>query len=73
MYDMWKRKQVHEDNKKMYWTKIPVKKLEKMGMTPSGRSRPRQKNGWTGRGVNMVQKVFGIRETKNGKEWDQSC
>ena len=38
MYEMWKRKQIHGDARKMYRTKILVKKLEKMEKAPSGRS-----------------------------------
>ena len=30
-----------------------------------------QKNGQTGRSPDMVQKVFGIREAKNGTETDE--
>ena len=38
MYEMWKRKQTHEDAGKMHWTKILVKKFGKMKKAPSGRS-----------------------------------
>ena len=31
MYEMWKRKQIHEDARKMYQTKIPVKKVWENG------------------------------------------
>ena len=37
-YRCWKRKQIHEDARKMYWTKISVKKFGKMEKAPSGRS-----------------------------------
>ena len=43
-----------------------VKKIREMAKAPSGRTRLGQKNGQTGRGINMVQKVFWIREAKNG-------
>ena len=51
-------------------TKIIVKKFGKMEKTASGRSRPGQKNGQAGRVSDMVQKVFGICEAKNGTETD---
>ena len=38
MYEMWKRKQIHEDARNMYRTKIPGKKFGKMVTAPSGRS-----------------------------------
>ena len=38
MYEMWKRKQIYEDAKKMYRTKIIVKKFGKMEKTTFGRS-----------------------------------
>ena len=38
MYEMWKRQQKHEDARKMYRTKILVKKFGKMEKAPSGRS-----------------------------------
>ena len=54
----------------MYTTKIIVKKLEENGegaicevMTWSEE--------WTGRGSDMVQKVFGICEAKNGTETNE--
>ena len=31
MYEMWKRKQIHEDARKTYRTKILVKKFRKSG------------------------------------------
>ena len=31
MCEMWKRKQMHEDARKMYPTKMSVKKFEKIG------------------------------------------
>ena len=31
MYEMWKRKQIHEDARKMHLTKILVKKIWKNG------------------------------------------
>ena len=31
MYEVWKRKQMHEDARKMHRTKIIVKKFGKMG------------------------------------------
>ena len=37
MYEMW-RKQIHQDARKMYRTKIPVKKFGKMLKASSGRS-----------------------------------
>ena len=37
MHEMWKRKQKHEDARKMYRTKIPDKKLGKMVKTTFGR------------------------------------
>ena len=37
MYEMWKRKQIHEDARKMYRTKILDKKLGKMEKTTFGR------------------------------------
>ena len=33
MYEMWKRKQIHEDARKMYRTKIIVEKIGKMRKT----------------------------------------
>ena len=33
-YEMWKRKQIHEDAREMHRTKIPVKKFEKVGKAP---------------------------------------
>ena len=38
MYEMWKRKQIYEDAKKMYRTKIIFKKIGKMEKTTFGRS-----------------------------------
>ena len=38
MYEVRKRKQVHEDARKMYRAKILVKKIEKMEKSPFGRS-----------------------------------
>ena len=38
MYEMWKRKQIHEDAKKMYRTRMLVKKFGKMVKAASGRS-----------------------------------
>ena len=38
MRAMWKRKQIHEDARRMYRTKILVKKFVKMGKTTFGRS-----------------------------------
>ena len=38
VYEMWKRKQAHEDARKMYRTKLPVKKFEKLEKAPSGSS-----------------------------------
>ena len=64
MYEMWKRKQIYEDAKKMYRTKILVKKFGKMEKTTFGRSSRREKNGQAGRGPD-VQKVFWICEAKN--------
>ena len=66
MYEMWKREQIHEDARTLQWTNIFVKKLGKLGKTPSGRSCLRQKNGQTGRCIHMVQKVIWIRDEKNG-------
>ena len=37
MCEMWKRKQTHEDARKMYRTNIPDKKLGKMVKTTVGR------------------------------------
>ena len=37
MYEMWKRKQIHEDARKMYRIKNPDKKLGKTGKTTIGR------------------------------------
>ena len=39
-----------------------------MEKTTFGRSRPGQKDGQAGRRPDMVQKVFGICEAKNGTE-----
>ena len=38
MYEMWKRKQIHEDARNMYRTKILVKKFGNMEKAPFGRS-----------------------------------
>ena len=38
VYEMWKRKQIHEDVRKMYRTKILVKKFGKMVKVSSGKS-----------------------------------
>ena len=38
MYEMWKRKQTHEDARKMNRTKNIVKKFGKMVKAPSGRT-----------------------------------
>ena len=38
MYEMRKRKQIREDARKMYWTKIFVKQFGKMVKAPSGKS-----------------------------------
>ena len=54
---------MHEDARKMHRTKVRVKNFGKMRKAPSGWPRPCQKNGQAGRGLGMVQKVF-------GKEWD---
>ena len=48
--------------------KIFAKKFGKMAKTAFGRSRLGQKNGQVGRGSDMVQKVFGMCEAKNGTE-----
>ena len=37
MYEMWKRKQTHEDARKMYRAKILVKRFGKMVKAPFGR------------------------------------
>ena len=54
----------------MYWTKILVTKIGEMEKSPFGRSSGHE-SAQTGRGINMVQKVFGIREAKNGTEIDE--
>ena len=36
MFEMWKRKQTHEDARKMYRTKSPDKKLGKLEKTTVG-------------------------------------
>ena len=38
MYEMWKRKQIYEDAKTMYRTRIIVKKFGKMEKATFGRS-----------------------------------
>ena len=38
MYEMRKRKQIHEDARQMQWTKFIVEKIGKMEMSPFGRS-----------------------------------
>ena len=38
MYEMWKRKQIHEDVRKMYRTKVLVEKFGNMVKTTFGRS-----------------------------------
>ena len=38
MYEMWKRKRIYEDARKMYRTKILVKKLGNLEKTTFGRS-----------------------------------
>ena len=38
MYGMWKRKQIHEDARKMYWTKNIVKQFGNMEKASSLRS-----------------------------------
>ena len=38
MYEMWKRKQIYEDARDMYQTKISVKKLGEMEKALFGRS-----------------------------------
>ena len=52
----------------MYRTKNFV---EKFGKWTFGRSWLGQKDGQAGRSLDMVQKVFGIREAKNGTETDE--
>ena len=59
---------MYEDARKMYRTKILVTKLGKVVKTTFGRPRLGKNNGQAWRGVDMVQKVFGISETKNGTE-----
>ena len=71
MYKMWKRKQIHEDARKMNRTKSNVKRFGKKERAPFGRSWPGKKNGQAGRGSDMVQKVFRICEAKNGTEIDE--
>ena len=63
---MWKRKQIHEDFREMYRTDISYEKLGKIEKAPFGRPWSAQKDGQTWRSPDMVQKVFGIREAKNG-------
>ena len=65
MYEMWKRTEIHEDARNMYRTKILVKKFGEMVKTPSG-SHDLVRRMETGGGINVVQKVLGIREGKNG-------
>ena len=36
MYEVWKRKQIYEDARKVHGTKIHVKKIGKMRKAPSG-------------------------------------
>ena len=38
MYEMWIRKQRHEDARKMHRTKIPVEKFDKMEKATFGRT-----------------------------------
>ena len=65
IYERWKRKQRYEDARKMYRTKNLVIKFGNLSRTTSGRSWSGKKNGQTGRGLDMVQEVFWICETKN--------
>ena len=47
------------------------KKFGKMGKAPSGRSSLGQEDGQAGRSSDMVQKVFGICEAKNGTKTNE--
>ena len=61
MYEMWKREHIHGHVRKiMYRTKILEKKLGNMEKTTFVRPS-----------LVVLQKVFGIREAKNGSETDE--
>ena len=53
MYEMWNRKQIHEDARKMHRTKIPVKKFGKVGRRHLG-GHDFVTNGQTWRGAESV-------------------
>ena len=54
MYEMRKRKQIHENARKMCCAKVLVEKSGKMEKSPFGRSWLGQKNGHAGRSFDMV-------------------
>ena len=68
MHEMGKKQQVHEDARKMYRTKIFVGKFWKVEKATPGRPRFSKMCGQARRSSDMVQKVFGICEAKNGTE-----
>ena len=71
MSEIWKKKQIHEDARKMYRVKIPVKTIGKMLKATFGRPRYRKKNGQAGRSSDLVQKVLGLCEAENGTHIDE--
>ena len=66
MYELWKRKQIHEDARKMHRTETPVKKFGKMEKTPFGGHDLVRRKDRKRRGIEMVQKMLGIREAEIG-------
>ena len=70
MYEMWKRKQIHEDARKMNITKIPDKKLGIMGRRQLGGHDLVRRTDRQGEVLIRLQKVFGIRDAKNRTETD---
>ena len=68
VYEMWKRKQIYEDARKVYRAKVLVKKVWESGEDDIWEAMT-WSEGWTDREKScLVQKVFGIREAKNGAE-----
>ena len=68
MHEVWKKQQVHEDAREMYRTQVLVEKME------NGESVTLEVMIWSGqmgRSPDMVQKVFGICDAKNGIETNE--
>ena len=61
MCEMWKRKQIHEDARKMHQTTSFANNFGEMEKASFGRSWLGQKNGQIRRSPDMLHKMLGIR------------